>query len=48
MEKQLAWVVKPSSRGNLAGDWAGGGEPYTWRNVIPFLARKYFTSRLKI
>lgn len=48
MQKQLPWVVKPSSHSNFVGDWPGGGELYTWRNIIPFLALKYFMSRLKI
>lgn len=48
MEQQLPWTLEPSSLASLAGAWAGGGELYTWRNIIPSLVRKYFMSRLKI
>lgn len=48
MKEQLLWMLEPSSLSSLPGAWARGGELYTWRNIIPSLARKYFTSRLKI
>lgn len=48
MKEQLPWMLEPSSLSSLPGAWAGGGELYTWRNIIPSPARKYFTSRLKI